>query len=106
MAKLEITTIAKKGNKCVIYNDDGMFCTWTDKKEFNFEVIAETKANANGVVMLVSEEEAQTFAGEHMTIENHEAWTLPRYILWNVCRDVEADEDDVKLVEFIKEHLI
>ena len=106
MAKIEITTIAKKGNKCVIYNDDGMFCNWTNVKEFNFDLIAETKANATGLVMLVTEEEAQAFAGEHMTIENHEAWTISKDILWILEGRFEANEREAEFVEFIKEHLI
>lgn len=103
---LQITTIAKKGNECVIYNDDGMFCTWTDKKEFNFDVIAETKKTATGLVMLVSEEEAKAFAGEHMTIENHSSWTISKDILWILEGRFEANEREAKFVEFIKEHLI
>lgn len=107
MAKLTLTTIVKKADECIIYTDNGIVATWTDKQKFNFDVIAETKKTATGLVMLVTEEEAQAFTGnKYHKLENHEAWTLPRYIIWNVYGKMETDEDDVKLVEFIKEHLI
>ena len=106
MAKRTITTIAKKGNKCVIYNDDGMFCTWTKTQRFDFETIQKVKNEAEDLVMLVSEEEAQAFAGEHMTIENHNAWVISKDILWILEGRFEANEREAELVEFIKEHLI
>lgn len=106
MARTNITTIAKKGNECVIYNDDGMFCSWTDKQAFDFELLAKVKSEAKGLVMLVSEEEAQSFAGEHMTIENHEAWVISKDILWILEGRFEPRGSEEAFVNFIKEHLI
>lgn len=102
----EITTIARKNDKCVVYNDDGICCTWTEVKDFNFDLISNVKAGTDGFVMLVSEEEAQSFAGEHMTIENHSSWVISRDILWILEGRIEARASEEDFINFIKEHLI
>lgn len=104
---LQITTIAKKGNNCVIYNDDGMFCTWTKTQRFDFETIQKVKNEAEDLVMLVSEEEAQAFTNNtEMTIENHNCWVISKDILWILEGRFEANEKEAEFIEFIKEHLI
>lgn len=104
--KNEITTIVRSGNECIVYHDDGMFCSWTDKKTFNFETISEVKNNTTGYVMLVTEEEAQAFAGEHMKMENHNAWVISKDILWILEGRFEPRASEEDFINFIKEHLI
>ena len=106
MAKTTITTIVKKADECIVYHDDGMFCSWTDKQKFDFELIAQVKAEADGLVMLVSEEEAQAFAGEHMTMENHKAWVISKDILWILEGRFEPRASEEEFIKFIKGHLI
>lgn len=107
MAKTNITTIVKTTeNKCRIFNDDGIFCAWTDVQEYGFDLVAKTKAEAEGFVMFVTENDAQRFAGEHMTIDNPSAWVISRDILWILNGEVEARASEKDFVTFIREHLI
>lgn len=108
MSRKNITTIVRKGNNCVIYNDDGMFCKWTETKPFNLETIQEAKEQNDGIILLVSEQEAQSFAGNHMTMENHEAWILERWIIEMVYGTYpkshweNENEETKELVRFLR----
>ena len=102
MAKYEITTIVKKADECVVYHDDGMYCSWTETKKFSLELLNNIKAGADGMVLLVSEAEAQEFAGEHMKFENHSAWTISRDLIWVLYGELEARESEIELVNFLK----
>lgn len=108
MAKMEIFTIVRKNDECVIYNEDGMFCSWTDIKKFNFDVIAETKAQAkeNDIVLLVDETEAQNEFGDFMKMENHQAWFISRDIIWILQGRIDPRQSELKLVNFIRSHQI
>ena len=101
MNKKTITTIVKKADECVVYHDDGIYCSWTETKPFNFELISEVKAEADGIVLLVSEEEAKEMNGAKF--DDHEAWILPKWLIWMVYGEMETDdEEEEKLVSFLK----
>ena len=106
MIKKTITTIVRKNDKAIVYNDDGMFCRWTPIKYFNFELISEVKAREEGIVLLVSEEEAKEFNGAKY--DDHEAWTIPRDIIWMVYGEYpkahweSASEQTKELVRFLR----
>ena len=103
MSTKTITTIVKKADECVVYHDDGCFCSWTETKQFNFDLIAETKAQADGIVLLVSEEEMASFKGETIKFDDHEKWTIPRWLIWMVLGEMEAsDEEESQTVEFMR----
>ena len=103
MMKKTITTIVKKADECVVYHDDGCFCSWTETKAFNFDLIAETKAQADGIVLLVSEEEMTSFRGEKIAFDDHEKWTIPRWLIWMVLGEIEASNDEeAETVEFMR----
>ena len=107
MAKnLTITTIVKKAGECVIYNDDGWYCSWTEKKAFNFDLIAETKAEATGIVLLVSEDEMANFKGETIAFDDHKAWCIPKWLIWNVYGELPVEEDDQEVVDFMRSCII
>ena len=107
MAKTNITTIVKTAeNECRIFNDDGIFCAWTDVQEYSFELVAKTKAEATGFVMLVTETDAQNFAGEQMTINNPSAWVISKDTLWLLQGRFEPRASEVGFLNFIREHLI
>lgn len=103
----EINTIVRKGNKAVVYNDDGIFCSWTDIKEFNFNLIAEVKAKAgNNFVMLVTEEEMEQFIGEHIDFDDHHKWTISRDLIWVLEGRCEATKKEKPVIEFMKSLMI
>jgi len=105
--KTNITTIVKTTeNKCRIFEDDGIFCAWTDIQEYSFDLVAKTKTEATGYVMLVTENDAQNFAGEHMTIDNPNAWVISKDMLWLLEGRFEPRASEVGFLNFIKEHLI
>ena len=105
--KTNITTIVKNNeNKCRIFDDDGIFCAWTDVQEYDFNLVAKTKAEAEGFVMFVTEDDAKRFAGEHMTINNPQAWVINRDMIHLLKGDFEARASEVEFLNFIKEHLI
>ncbi len=101
--KKTITTIVKKADKCVIYHDDGIYCQWTETKAFDFELIAETKANADGIVLLVSEEEMAAFKGKKIAFDDHEKWVIPRWLIWEVYGEMmPSDDEELKIMEFMR----
>jgi len=106
MSKKTITTIVKKADECVVYHDDGIFCRWTETQKFDFDLIQKTKAEADGIVLLVSEEEARKFNGA--TFDNHEAWAISRDLIWMVYGEYpkahwDAESEETKaLVRFLR----
>ena len=103
MMKKTITTIVKKADECVVYHDDGIFCSWTETKQFNFDLIQEVKSKAEGIVLLVSEEEMATFKGEKIAFDDHEKWTIPKWLIWMVTGEMEAsDDEEAQTVEFMR----
>ena len=101
--KLTITTIVKKADECVVYQDDGWYCSWSKNQTFNFDLIAETKANTEGIVLLVSEEEFASFKGETIKFDDHEKWVIPKYLIWMVYGKLETEtEEEAELVEFMR----
>ena len=79
-----------------------MFCTWSETQKFDFDLIAKTKAEADGIVLLVTEEEAKANGGCGAKFDDHEKWCIPKWLIWNIYDDLEVDEHDKKLVEFMK----
>lgn len=107
MKKTNITTIVKTTeNECRIFEDDGIFCAWTDVQEYNFDLVAKTKTEATGFVMLVTETDAQNFAGEHMAIHNPQAWVISRDMLYLLQGRFEPRPSEEGFLNFIREHLI
>ena len=105
--KKTITTICKKADECVVYHDDGIYCSWTETQAFNFDLIAETKANADGIVILVSEEEMANFKGETIKFDDHEKWVIPRWLIWMVYDEMEAsDDEEQSIVDFVRSCII
>lgn len=103
MSTKTITTIVKKADECVVYHDDGIFCRWTETKAFNFDLIAETKAQADGIVLLVSEEEMASFKGETIKFDDHEKWCIPRWLIWMAYGEMEASDDEEQaIVDFMR----
>ena len=103
MMKKTITTIVKKADECVVYHDDGIYCSWTENQAFNFDLIQSTKQEADGLVLLVSEEEMTAFKGETIKFDDHTKWTIPRWLIWMVTGEMEAsDEEEAELVEFMR----
>lgn len=106
--KKQITTIVKKQDKCVVYNDDGIFCRWTPEKDFNFDLLKEIKENNDGIILLVSEEEAEKFLGIHYDYNDHPAWVLERWIIEMIYGTYPKDhweaenEETKKLVRFLR----
>ena len=105
--KLTITTIVKNGNECVIYHDDGIYCSWTETQKFNFDLISKTKAEADGLVLLVSEAEAQANGGNGAKFDDHKSWCIPRWLIWMVYGKMQpADDKEAKTVEFMRSCII
>ena len=102
MAKKTITTIVKKADECVIYHDDGMFCTWTDKQKFDFNLIADVKAKADGLVLLAPVEEVKAFNGTEAKIDDHEAWVINRDLIWLINGELEPRANEVELINFMR----
>ena len=101
--KLTITTIVKKADECVVYHDDGWYCTWKDGvQKFNFELIQKVKTEADGIVLLVSEEEANANSGNNIAFDDFGKWCIPRWLIWNIYGKLEVDESDKELVEFMR----
>ncbi len=107
MIEKTITTIVRNQNNCIIYHDDGIYCRWTETKAFDFELIAETKANADGIVILISEEEMANFKGKKIAFDDHEKWTIPKWLIWMVHGKIEPrDEEEKETVEFMRSYII
>lgn len=100
--KKTITTIVKKADKCVVYHDDGWFCTWRNGVEdFNFELINRVKNEADGIVLLVSEEEAKANGGD-ASFDDFGKWCIPRYRIWQIYGDLEVEPEEAELVNFMR----
>ena len=110
MAKKTITTIVKKADKCIVYHDDGWYCKWTETQKFNFDLISKTKAEADGLVLLVSEEEAKEYNGGKF--DQHEAWVISKPLIWMIYGEFpkehwEAEPETVKeTVRFMRSCII
>ena len=102
----------KKADECVVYHDDGWYCSWSKTQKFNFDLIAKTKAEADGLVLLVTEEEAEAFNGEHYDFDNHESWILSKPYIWMIYKDFpkdhwETEPEDVKrVIRFLRSCII
>lgn len=107
-----ITTIVKSGNECVVYHDDGWFCEWTKNQPFNFELIQKTKQEADGLVLLVSEEEAKANGGNGAKFDDHEAWVIDKPFIWMIYGEYpkghwEAEPEHIKeTIRFMRSCII
>lgn len=101
-----VTTIVKDGGKCVIYNDDGIFCSWSEVKDFNFNLIKEVKENAKGIVLLAPVEEVRAFNGADAKITDHRAWTISKDLIWILYGKLEPRASEEEGVNFLKSLII